>query len=176
MRLLKTYGISLLFLGLLGLAGRLLPHPPNFTPMEAMALYSGAWAPRWYHGAGSLLAIMAVSDLVLGWHALWPFTWGSLLIGIFLGRYSFPMHRLTGALAAALIQATLFFLVTNWGVWLGGWYGYSVSGLVTCYLAAIPFFHYQLLGAGFYTTLVWLIVYKALPKLNVRWSLERRSV
>lgn len=169
MREVRAYGRSLLFLAVLGLVGRLIPHPPNFTPMEAMALYSGAWAARWYQGAFGLLAVMAISDLILGWHSLWPFTWLSLLLGVLLGRYGFAMQRLGSALAATLIEATLFFIITNFGVWLQGWYGYSISGLAACYIAAVPFYHYQILGAIFYTALIWLIAYQAWPKLKAQW-------
>jgi hypothetical protein len=108
---------------------------------------------------------MGVTDAVLGWHSLWPFTWGGMVVGVLLGRYLFRMANLWQAMAAALTQAALFFLVTNFGVWLGGWYGLTWSGLLACYVAAIPFFHYQLLGAVTYTGLFWFLYYRAFPAL-----------
>lgn len=164
----KRWGelLSWFFLVGIGIAGRLLPHLPNFTPVEALSLYSGAWSPRLWAGIGIVLLVMGVSDAILGWHGLWPFTWGSLLLGVLLGRYVFQMNRYGHALAAALLQAVLFFLVTNFGVWMQGWYGLTLSGLAACYIAAIPFFHYQLLGAAFYTSLLWVLRYKIVPILT----------
>ena len=155
--------VSWLFLMGVGVGGRLLPHPPNFTPLEALALYGGAWSSRIWLGLSAVLLVMGFTDVLLGWHSLWPFTWGSLVAGVFLGRYVFRMERFGQAIAAALTQAGLFFIVTNFGVWLQGWYGLSVPGLLACYTAAIPFFHYQLLGAVFYTSLFWGLYYKLIP-------------
>jgi len=158
---------------IVGIAGRLLPHPPNFTPMEAVSLYAGAWASHPILSLGLSALIMGVTDFILGWHALWPFTWGSLLLGIFLGRYAFRMQHYLSASAAALTQAMLFFLITNFGVWTGGWYGYDLAGLWRCYVAAIPFFHYQVLGALFYTSLFWALYYKLLPWLTASGAAAR---
>ncbi len=167
--------LSWFLLAGIGIAGRLLPHPPNFTPVEALSLYGGAWSPNLWTGLGMVLLVMGISDLILGWHGLWPFTWGSIVVGVFLGRYVFQMNRLGQAMVAALLQAVLFFLVTNFGVWLQGWYGLTASGLVACYIAAIPFFHYQLLGAVFYTSLLWVLRYGLMPQLSVKTLSHPRS-
>jgi hypothetical protein len=167
--------LGYLLLSLVGIAGRLLPHPPNFTPLEALALYGGAWSARPWIGIGLVLLVMGITDAVLGWHSLWPFTWGGMVVGVLLGRYLFRMANLWQAMAAALTQATLFFLVTNFGVWLGGWYGLTWSGLLACYVAAIPFFHYQLLGAVTYTGLFWFLYYRAFPALAGKSLSPRQS-
>jgi len=166
----KRWGelLSWFLLAGIGIVGRLLPHPPNFTPMEALSLYGGAWSPNLWAGLGMVLLVMGISDLILGWHGLWPFTWGSIVVGVFLGRYVFRMNRFGQAIAAALLQAVLFFLVTNLGVWLQGGYGLTVSGLAACYIAAIPFFHYQLLGAVFYTSLLWALHHRLMPRPSVK--------
>lgn len=98
---------------------------------------------------------MAVTDLVLGWHALWPFTWGATLFGTLMGRWLLRPESWLHTAGLGLTQATVFFLLTNFGVWVGGYYGYTVAGLWACYVAAIPFFHYQVLGALTYGTALW---------------------
>lgn len=173
----KRWGevLSWFLLAAVGIAGRLLPHPPNFTPVEALSLYGGAWSPNLWTGLGLVLLVMGLTDLIVGWHGLWPFTWGSMAIGVLLGRYIFQMNRFGQAMGAALLQAVLFFLVTNFGVWLQGWYGLTASGLVACYIAAIPFFHYQLLGAVFYTGLLWVLNYRLVPYLSAKALSNPRS-
>ncbi|GIV25162.1 MAG: hypothetical protein KatS3mg026_0854 [Bacteroidia bacterium] len=155
---------------LIGIGGRLLPHPPNFTPLEALALYSGAWIRPWWAALAVPLTVMALTDALLGWHALWPFTWGGMLAGVFLGRWLLQPGSWYAAAGLGLTQSTLFFLLSNFGVWLQGHYGYTFAGLLACYLAAIPFFHYQALGALTYTTLGWLIERYLFPILQARVS------
>ncbi|MCS7153551.1 MAG: hypothetical protein N2253_03565 [Bacteroidia bacterium] len=154
----KSILLALLLVGV-GVVGRMLPHPPNFTPIEAIALFGGAWfSPIWL----SLLlpiTIMAITDLLLGWHSLWPFTWGAMGVGALVGRYLMEPLRFFSVAGAAVLQATIFFLLTNFGVWVKGYYGYSLSGLASCYLAAIPFYHYQVMGALTYSTIFWGVSY-----------------
>lgn len=156
-----------LILLIIGVVGRLVPHPPNFTPVEATALFAGAWISNLWLSLAVPLAIMALSDAVLGWHGLWLYTWGSMAVGVLLGRYFMRKARLLSVAGFAMIQATLFFLITNFGVWLRGSYGYTVSGLMTCYVAAIPFYHYQVLGALFYSGIFYVVENTLIRHLRV---------
>jgi len=155
---------------LIGMGGRLLPHPPNFTPLEALALFSGAWIRPLWAALVVPLSVMALTDVLLGWHPLWPFTWGSMLVGVLLGRRWLKPGSWRSAAGLGLSQSLLFFLITNFGVWLQGYYGYTAAGLMACYAAAIPFFHYQVLGALTYTTIGWLIERYLLAIWRVRVS------
>ncbi|MEN3041524.1 MAG: DUF6580 family putative transport protein [Bacteroidia bacterium] len=146
-----------LLLGIVGVAGRLIPHPPNFTPVDAIALYGGAWMPSLWMGLALPVLIMAISDLLIGWHSLWPYTWGSMMIGAVLGRYLLKTHQFLSVVGLPVLQSTIFFAVTNFGVWLSGYYGYTMAGLWSCYVAAIPFYHYQVLGAISYSLLLWAV-------------------
>ncbi|MCS6790033.1 MAG: hypothetical protein NZ580_03545 [Bacteroidia bacterium] len=155
----------LLLVGI-GVAGRLLPHPPNFTPVEAVSIYGGAWLqPIWLAYATPVL-VMAITDFILGWHNLWPFTWGGMVLGAVLGRNWLEPGRWRSAAGLGLLQSTLFFLITNFGVWLQGYYGYTSQGLIACYIAAIPFYHYQVLGALTFSTLFWAAEYTFLRRLS----------
>ena len=131
---------------LLGVAARLLPHLWNATPVTAIALLGATYlSKRW--GILLPLTIVAVSDLVLGWHTTIPFTWGAFaaigLLGWWLRKHPSPARIVVCSLAGSM----LFFLVTNFGVWLvGGLYPNTPEGLWQCYVAAIPFFRNTLLG------------------------------
>lgn len=134
--------------------------------MEAVALFSGAWLGKRFWGLLLPVGILGVTDIVLGWHNLWPFTWGAMFVGSLLGRYALQPKRWFSVAGLGTLQATLFFLITNFGVWLQGGYGLTLNGLGTCYVAAIPFYHYQVLGALTYGTVFWLLEAKVLPKLK----------
>lgn len=158
--------LRIVVLFVIGVSGRLLPHPPNFTPLEAVSLFGGAWIRPFWLSLTIPLGIMAMSDALLGWHNLWPFTWGAMAIGTILGRFFLVTSQIFSLAGLALLQSTLFFLITNFGVWIGGSYGYTFKGLIACYIAAIPFYHYQALGALFYSILFWMAEYVVYRKLS----------
>lgn len=138
----------------LGAASRLLPHPPNVTPMTAMALLGGAYLGGRQALALPLLAL-ALSDLVLGLHPTLPFVYASFLATAWMGMRLKGNPGAGGIAAACLASSVLFFLVTNFGVWAStGLYTRDFAGLTACYTAAIPFFRNSLLGDAAFTALL----------------------
>ncbi len=131
-------------------ASRFIPHPPNFTSLIALSFYVPAFLGLRFIPA--LLISFIITDLIIGYHSLTHWTWGSvLLIGIFSKFFSGTiLTRLSGALFGAL----LFFLVTNFGVWVSGTYGYSLEGFLNCYILAIPFFGYSLISTLVFSSLI----------------------
>tara|TARA_X000000368_G_C22680268_1_gene557934 strand:+ start:156 stop:653 length:498 start_codon:yes stop_codon:yes gene_type:complete len=131
-------------------ASRFIPHPPNFTSLLALSFYVPALLGVRFIPA--LLISFAITDLVIGFHTTTLFTWGSvLLIGFMSGYFTNNvMTRISGALLGALV----FFIITNFGVWTNGMYGYNIEGLVTCYTMAIPFFAYSLISTLIFSTLI----------------------
>lgn len=148
---------------------RLLPHPPNFSPVGAMALFAGAHfaSRRW--AISTPLAALLASDLVLAF-------WHGGRYGAYLGSATFWAvyscvalstlfgHGLRGrvgggrVLGYALASSTMFFIVTNFVLWRfpSGLplYPQDASGLLICYLAALPFFQWTLLGTLFHSALL----------------------
>jgi len=126
---------------------RLIPHPPNFSPIAAMALFGGAYLPRRGLAFIAPLSAMLVSDAVLGFHGGMPVVYASLAMIVALG-FLLSTKRTPGRIvAAALASSVLFYLVTNFGVWaLGDMYPKTAGGLVACYVAALPFFQNSLVG------------------------------
>jgi hypothetical protein len=129
-----------LSLTVLGALARLAPHPPNFAPVGGMSLYAGARLRGWQAFALPLL-LMAVTDPLLGGYSFaTPFIYLSFLINVWIGRRLQATESPVRIGAACLICSAQFFLITNFGTWLGNMYPHTLSGLALCYTAAIPFF------------------------------------
>ena len=134
---------------------RLVPHPPNFTPIGAMALFSGAYLPRRALAFVAPLAALLLSDVILGFYHGMAFVYATtalvVLIGWWLSSRRSPL--LIGV--AAVASSMVFFVLTNFGMWLfSGFYPLSWTGLSACYVAAIPFFQNTIAGDLFYSGLL----------------------
>jgi len=143
----------ILILGLisLGILSRFLPHPANFTPIAAIALFVGAKLNSKIAPFVSL-AIIIISDLFIGLHDVIIFTWGSFLITSLIGIYIRHKKGIFPIIGGALLSSILFFVITNFGVWMvGKWYEPNLSGLIKCYTLALPFFRNTLLSDLLYT-------------------------
>ena len=132
---------------LLAALSRLLPHPMNFAPISALALFGGVYLDK-KHTFIVPLAAMLISDYFLGFYPEILWIYGSFalvgLVGLWLRS-----HRGIGQTAlATLAGSIIFFIVTNFGVWITGQVSYTpdAAGLIQCYAAAIPFFRNTLLG------------------------------
>jgi hypothetical protein len=148
---------------------RLLPHPPNFSPVEAIALFGGAYFASRAWAVIVPLAAMLVSDIALGF----------MMGGTYFEYFATPSFLVTyvciaitcvlgfglrgkvsgpRVLGYSLAGSVLFFLLSNFGVWLTAWMvpGYPAcnAGLLPCYVAAIPFFQWTVLGTLFYSALL----------------------
>lgn len=152
---------------------RLLPHPPNFTPVLAVALFGGAHLPRRAAIAVPLLALL-LSDLLLGY----PFTGMNLVVyacflsGVWLGTRVGTEPAWGRRLGAAASGSVLFYLVTNFAVWLSpeGMYAHTLEGLLRCYVMALPFFRNSLAG-----DLLWTGALFGLHDLARAWVASRRA-
>ena len=142
-----------------------IPHPPNFTSLIALSFYiplifGVKFIPI-------LIFCFVVSDFFIGFHSTTFFTWGSvLIIGLITQFFKNNIFlRLIGAVSASLI----FFIFTNFGVWVLGSYGYSYDGLITCYIAAIPFYTNTLLSTLIYSVIIETILnfYKSNKKNSI---------
>lgn len=134
------------------IAVRLLPHPGNMTPVGATALFGGANLARPWNYLAPLL-VLFVTDLFLGFHALMPFVYGSFVVSVFLAERFLKQSVTTKKLIAlATANALIFFLVTNFAVWLEGrLYPPTISGLIESYAMGLPFLRNMLIGDLGYT-------------------------
>jgi hypothetical protein len=98
------------------------------------------------------MVAMLISDFFLGWHKTMIFVYGALLFNVWLGGKVARHPKWYNILGGAGIASLVFYLVTNLGVWLTGtWYPHTISGLISCYVAAIPFAKWTLIGDLSYT-------------------------
>jgi hypothetical protein len=132
---------------------RLLPHPPNMAPIAAMALFGGFYLDKKYALIIPLVALL-LSDLFLGFYSEMPFIYGSFILTGLIGLWLKKQNSKKYIVAGALFSSILFFLITNFGVWLmGSMYAKNLSGFLECYTLAIPFFRNTLIGDLLYTGL-----------------------
>lgn len=138
---------DLIVLSLLVLAviTRLLPHPPNVTPITAIALFGGCNIKDKNLAFVLPLLCMFLTDLFLGFHIIMPFVYLSFMCISYIGINS---EKITNGTIFG--SSLLFFLVTNFGVWFFG-YPNTLAGLVSCYTLALPFFVNTIIGDLFFT-------------------------
>jgi len=145
-----SVGIAL-GLMLLAVSLRVLPHPANFAPVAAVAIFGGALLPRRFAVAVPLAAMMA-SDLIIGLHDLIPITWGCYALIALASSVWMKKPAFGRGLGLALGGSVLFFVVTNLGVWwTSGMYARTAQGLERCFTLAVPFFRATLLSDLLYT-------------------------
>ena len=131
---------------------RLFPHPPNFAPLGAAALFAGVYFRRKLALFLPLL-IMIISDVFIGYYeiSLMITVYGSFLLCVILGFWLKKHKNWQNILAGSFLAGLIFFLLTNFSVWLfTPWYSKDISGLLYCYTLALPFFRNTLAGNVFY--------------------------
>ena len=139
----------------IGVIFRFLPHPPNFAPIAAIALFGGVYFSRKIALILPILA-MIISDLFLGFYSwrLMAVVYFSFLICVFLGFNLKNHKKWYTVLEYSLLGSVIFYLLTNFAVWIfTGWYPKNFEGLIQCYVMAIPFLKNTLLGNLFYASL-----------------------
>lgn len=161
-----------ILIGIIGLAAlsRLLPHPPNFTPIGAMALFGAAYFTQRYLAILIPLAALWVSNLLLDnliYTKLYPemysgFSWfgngwtylGIALIGV-LGMITLKKVTVPALFGTSIGASVLFFLVSNFGSWIASpFYPQNIGGLMASYGAGLPFFWSTLIGDLFFTSVL----------------------
>src|SRR3989339_767058 len=145
--------ITAILLITLGLVSRLLPHPANFAPISAIAIFGGLYLPKRWAIVLPVLAVF-VSDIFIGFYT-WQImisVYGSFAIVGLIGLLVRKNKKAATVIGGTILGSILFFLITKCAVWaFGSMYTLSFAGLMQCYAMAIPFFKNTLLGDLFYT-------------------------
>ena len=168
----NIFPISLILI--LALA-RLIPHPPNFTPVIAVAIMSSYFFKNIKVSFIVLLVAMFISDLFIGFYENLSFVYISLILITYIFHKISIKINFKNLFVYGFAGSLIFFIVSNFGVWALGSpglndiaYDKSLSGLIQCYILAIPFF-----GNTFFSTIIFaypaIYIYKNLPT----WSSAR---
>ena len=98
---------------------------------------------------------MFITDLILGFHATMWAVYISFVMIVGIGMLMIKQKKVTNIFLASVSSSVLFFIVTNFGLWISTpYYAKTGAGMAACYTAAIPFFHYTLLGDLFFVTVI----------------------
>ncbi len=145
---------------LLVAASRFLPHPPNVACVGALGLFAGCYlvGRRAYLVPAAALLLSDIVGHVIGWPGMGLYsltTMAAVYLGVIaavpIGRYMKNTAGVWKYPVASLVASSAFFLVSNFGVWLGPWYPSTMSGLVACFANAVPFFGYTIAGDLIFT-------------------------
>lgn len=155
---------------LFGLISRLLPHPPNFSPVAAIALFSAHYLKDQKKGFLIPLIILFLTDWKIGLYQWQLMTSVYISFGlVFALGWVGRKKSWLWSLPTAVVGSGLFFLVTNFAFWrFGGVYPPTTDGLLTCYLQGIPFYRNTLFG-----DVVFVFAFFGLAEL-VRYSFEKK--
>ena len=149
---------------------RLIPHPPNFTPIIAVAIMSSYFFRNIYLSFATLLVSMLLADAFIGFYSNMLFVYLSLLLIVFIFHKISEKMNFKNLFICGFIGSLIFFIISNFGVWVLGSpgvldlpYEKNLNGLVECYVLAIPFF-----GNTFLSTLIFsypaIFIYKSFNK------------
>ena len=127
-----------------GIICRLIPHPPNFSPVTAIALFGGLNFSDKRIAFSIPLVVLFLSDLILGISMINLFVYIGFLTIVFLGTKIKSIK-----FGNIILSSFIFFLISNFGVWIIG-YPKNIEGLILCYTMAIPFFGYSIAGDLFF--------------------------
>ncbi len=137
---------------------RLIPHPPNFTPIIAGAIFMPFMVNR---SLGIILpiSIMFVSDLIIGLHSLIIWTYGALAL-ITLLSYQLIEKKFISLFRISLACPVIFYLLTNFGVWLNStMYTSDLSGLIAAYIMGLPFLANSLVSTILFSSCFYAVYY-----------------
>ena len=148
---------------------RIIPHPPNFTPLIAMAIISGYLFKNRYISLFVLLFSMLLGDLLIGFYDKMIFTYLALLIINFLSFELTQKINFKNLFFFCIAGSLVFYLITNFIVWYSGTlYEQNISGLITCYVLAIPFFNNTLISTIIFSYLAFTSIYYANLTINTK--------
>lgn len=123
---------------------------PNLELVTSMAVLV-AISVNYRFAIITALGSMMISDLIIGNTSIFVFTWSSFILiaisaGLLKKLNQKPIKQVVTSFGFAIASSFMFFVITNFGVWLEGWYTMDMAGLLKCFTLAIPFYRTMLIG------------------------------
>ncbi len=154
---------------IVGVVLRVMPHPWNFAPIGAIALFGGAKFERRSFAIGVPLLTMLIGDAFIGFHSLMPVIYATYALIAVIGMLLRDRQTIPAVGGGVLLSSTIFYLTTNFAVWaMGTTYAKTAAGLAACYIAAIPFFGNTLASDALYSAIffgIFAIAERTIPAL-----------
>ncbi|MBX4186890.1 MAG: hypothetical protein KW802_01345 [Candidatus Doudnabacteria bacterium] len=144
------------FIILLGAVLRVLPHPGNFTPIAAIALFGAVYLKDKRQALLLPVAAMIISDFFIGFDSLQSrlVIYGSFLLVGLIGLAIRQRKNVFTVSGGSILGSTIFYLLTNFvGFYSTKMYPHTWAGQMASYTNALPFYRYTLLGDLFYVTI-----------------------
>ena len=152
-----NYLKGIIFFTLLLVLSRVVPHPPNFTPILAGIIFLPFIKKDFIFSMIVPIAVMLISDFIIGMHSLMFWTYLPILILSFLAFY-FYQDSFWRVINLAIFSPIIFFILSNFGVWVNSAkYSRDFSGLVECYIYAIPFYASSAISCILFSIVFYLI-------------------
>ncbi len=152
-----NYLKGIIFFTLLLVLSRVVPHPPNFTPILAGIIFLPFIKKDFIFSMIVPIVVMLISDLIIGMHSLMFWTYLPILILSFLAFY-FYQDSFRRVINLAIFSPIIFFILSNFGVWVNSAkYSRDFSGLVECYIYAIPFYASSAISCILFSIVFYLI-------------------
>ena len=160
--------ITFLFISIILALGRIIPHPPNFTPILATAIYTPYMVNDKWIAVLIPLSAMFIADIIIGFHPYMLWVYGAIGLSTLISSWSMRFNKKYIQLGVmAILSSILFFIITNFAVWaIWDYYPKTIDGLIICYIKAIPFFQNTLLGTIIYTAIITLTIQKGRKYAN----------
>ena len=160
--------ITFLFISVILALGRIIPHPPNFTPILATAIYTPYMINDKWIAVLIPLSAMFIADIIIGFHPYMLWVYGAIGLSTLISSWSMRFNKKYIQLGVmAILSSILFFIITNFAVWaIWDYYPKTIDGLIICCIKAIPFFQNTLLGTIIYTAIITLTIQKGRKYAN----------
>ena len=157
----------LLFFGVILALSRIIPHPPNFTPILASAIMAPILIKDRWFGIAVPIVAMFISDVIIGFYSYQFVIYASILAIALVA----PMRKNYVRLGIMAVGGSVwFFITTNFAEWLiWDYYPKTIEGLISCYTLAIPFFKNTLISTCLFTCLI-VISIKYIEKINGKFN------
>lgn len=160
--------IAILGIILAAIVSRFIPHPPNFTPMLALCLFFGSVVRNKKISFAVPIIIMIVTDYFLGFHNILLWVYISMILIVLLGMNLINKIKTIPIILGVSLSSLLFYLVTNFGVWMGSnLYPKTLSGLLLCYSAGIPFLQ-NTIASNFFFSCIFFGTYMLLSEKSFK--------
>lgn len=147
---------------------RLIPHLPNFTAVSAVALFGAAYYDKKITAFLVPVTVLLLTDAIIGFYSGMVWVYSAFIVVALIGLALRNNVTVTRLIAASLLSSLSFYILTNLGVWMStAMYPHTFSGLTECYIAAIPFSRYEVMGTLFYSSLLFGVYYFAQKRFPV---------